>query len=375
MDPILLPLPDRLNRAIHLFRYAVYATLVLLGFWCSYQDMSHVSSWLTLLVVIPLICRVLSQLSATAVYIVLVFESFAVAGLLWLLGYDDLAIGFVGLAVLCNVALWGLKSAPALITGALAIYLALQMDVQFGVVGIYAWFLGFAVLVHDQARVHLTRKSLLLEHDATVRRYLPSDFDVSPDHRRVWLTIAFIDLGGFTRAVDSLSPEMTRDILNEFLDSVTRVVEEAGGNVSKFLGDGVLCLFEPDEIDARGTSAQICLAVVHDLLAAVPEFNEVWRRRGCPHRFHLTAGIASGHCSLGRWGGDTRLDFTAIGTPVNYAHRLQDAATSEDAVLLDDVTAELLGGDTPVRKTELLALKGLSNRPSYRPCQPLPQKA
>lgn len=348
----------------------------MLGFWSAYREMAPVSLWLTLLVLGPVMWQWLSEQGPRCLHAAHTIEAGVVPALLWWLDMHGIAMAFAGIAGLCNVALWGPVSVPAAISACTLILLSIENEIALEWLFFGAGLAGFAAIVHGQACLQLSRKAALKMREADILRFLPRDFDVRSlhEHRREWLTVAFIDLGGFTRAVETLSPEMTRDLLNEFLGHVTSEVESASGSVSKFLGDGVLCVFAGNDFDTRSRAASVCVSVITDLAQWIPEFNERWRKLGCALRFHLTAGVASGHCSMGDWGVG-RLDFTVIGTPVNLAHRLQSVVQTGDVVLIDEVTSELLAGEVGLSRTEPLELKGLSSRVAYRPVESLLQKA
>ena len=74
--------------------------------------------------------------------------------------------------------------------------------------------------------------------------------------------------------------------------------------------------------------------------------------------------IASGDCAIGSWGEGERLDFTVIGTPVNLAQRLQTEASETCPVLLDEVTAELVGAQY-LGQRNVIEPKGLNTCEAY----------
>jgi class 3 adenylate cyclase len=126
--------------------------------------------------------------------------------------------------------------------------------------------------------------------------------------------------------------------------------------LSKFLGDGVLVYFpEPQgtKQEQRWQAAVSCALLCLDLQPALQALAATWRRRGLSVALETRAGIASGFCAIGDWGGDGgRLDYTLIGTAVNLASRLQAEAPA-GGVLLSAASAGLISED--VRLAGLLA--------------------
>jgi adenylate cyclase len=85
-----------------------------------------------------------------------------------------------------------------------------------------------------------------------------------------------------------------------------------------------------------------------------------WRARGELIELQMRAGIASGHCTVGDWGGAGYRDFTMIGGAVNLASRLQ-AFAPINGVLLDAATAALVERETPLEPSRELEVRGLGS--------------
>jgi adenylate cyclase len=123
------------------------------------------------------------------------------------------------------------------------------------------------------------------------------------------------DLRGFTALSDRLPSDRVLALLNVYFDQVVPVIEAAGGEILKFMGDAVLAYFHIDG-DAAGSCAAAYAAGHKALrqLAAVPTAVG-----------ELRAGVALhyGAVSYGNIGSGHRLDFTVIGRDVNLTSRLQ----------------------------------------------------
>jgi adenylate cyclase len=138
----------------------------------------------------------------------------------------------------------------------------------------------------------------------------------------IWLS----DMRGFTRRADRLPPQMLIDLLNRYFDCQVPAIQRHGGEVLKFMGDGLLAIFPVagDDADAE----EVCGAA----LAAAREARESVGAMETPEpaddpdqpRFGLALHI--GDVLYGNIGGGGRLDFTCIGPAVNLAARLEALA-------------------------------------------------
>ena len=354
-----MELSPQLKRSIRIFRYVVYVCLVALSFLQAWSIMFPVSTWISLLVLIPLLWQGLSDRGYLGWSHTL--EALSVPALLWVLDLHLASLGFAAITALCNLSLWGSRLVPGIASGLTLLVVTAIHDISLVILA--GWLITFACLVNGQARHHLNRKAQLKNRQADLMKFLPKDF-AGEDYRRDWLTVGFLDLGGFTKAVDQMSPEMTRAVLNQFLGRVVTVVEAAGGSVNKFLGDGVLCVFAAQCPESRRDAAMKSVRAITEIEGWMPEFVRSWRARGCMLDFDLSAGIASGDCAIGSWGEGERLDFTVIGTPVNLAQRLQTEASATCPILLDEVTAELVGAQY-LGQRNVIEPKGLNACEAY----------
>ncbi|HEY1959447.1 MAG TPA: adenylate/guanylate cyclase domain-containing protein [Polyangiaceae bacterium] len=130
--------------------------------------------------------------------------------------------------------------------------------------------------------------------------------------------IWFSDLRGFTELSAHRAPAAIVSVLNELFDCQVPAIENHGGEVLKFIGDGLLAIFPVDGsagVDARCRDA---LAAAAEAFAALDARNA---SADAPIRFGLALHV--GDVAYGNIGGASRLDFTAIGPAVNLASRLE----------------------------------------------------
>ncbi len=134
----------------------------------------------------------------------------------------------------------------------------------------------------------------------------------------IWLS----DLRGFTALSDRLPPEMVVDILNTYFDCQVAAIKAHGGEVLKYMGDGLLAVFPIDEY--VGDSPQVCAQVLkaaRETLAGVEAMQ--YPIGETIERFRFGVALHVGPILYGNIGGGTRLDFTCIGPAVNLAARLE----------------------------------------------------
>lgn len=132
------------------------------------------------------------------------------------------------------------------------------------------------------------------------------------------VTVLFCDLRDFTGLCERWAPEDVVALLNEFYEEACRLIRNHGGTVNKFLGDGLLALFgAPDE---HPNHAQAAAEAAHEIVYAVDRLRE---RGGVWAHLDVGIGLDSGHVVCGAVGAQSRLEYTAIGSVVNRAARLQ----------------------------------------------------
>jgi adenylate cyclase len=135
----------------------------------------------------------------------------------------------------------------------------------------------------------------------------------------IWLS----DMRGFTTLSERLPPQALIDRLNVYFGCQVPAIIDHGGEVLKFMGDGLLAVFPISDTDAPGAvcrRALACAREVRKLIAELPRQSADDE----PIRFGLA--LHAGEVMYGNIGGGNRLDFTCIGPAVNLAARLEKVA-------------------------------------------------
>ncbi len=177
--------------------------------------------------------------------------------------------------------------------------------------------------------------------------------------------ILFVDVRAFTAGAEALPPEAVMQVLALYQDTAVARIEQHGGRVDKFLGDGILATF--GAVSASETYAADALRAAMAVLAAVDGQAGAFAAVGWQGRFHICAAVASGGVTVGVVGSQGRLEFTVIGHAVNLAAKLENANKDQQSRLLTDADtwsrAEAQGYDGPALDLRPgLAIPGLSRK-------------
>ncbi len=140
-------------------------------------------------------------------------------------------------------------------------------------------------------------------------------------HAAIWLS----DLRGFTALSDRLPAETVVDILNRYFDCQVPAIRAHGGEILKFMGDGLLAVFPIAEQD--GNAAHVSARVLQAARESRAQVEALRYEAGeAVEQFRFGVALHVGKILYGNIGGGNRLDFTCIGPAVNLAARLEKIA-------------------------------------------------
>ncbi len=172
------------------------------------------------------------------------------------------------------------------------------------------------------------------------------------DIETVEAAIFVSDIRDWTGLNARLPAGETLALANRYFEIVATAIEGYGGEILKFMGDGVLAVFamDPENADASAVCSQ-ALAAAHQALAGA-------RAAQPPLDLDFGIGLHFGQVRYGNIGSETRLDFTVLGQAVNIAARIEGLCRQLDRpVLFSKAFADLLSGPSTLVATE--SLKGL----------------
>jgi adenylate cyclase len=171
-------------------------------------------------------------------------------------------------------------------------------------------------------------------------KYLPRDVaaQIMRDPERLALRgekrqiyAMFTDLEGFTKLSHAITPEQLSSLLNTYLDVLSETVLRHGGTIDKFVGDAVVAFWGAPiaREDDADRAARAAVAMYHA--------GEEFRRRapaGLPPIGCTRVGLHRGEAVVGNFGGEGRIQYTALGDGMNTAARLESANKSLKTTIL-----------------------------------------
>ena len=163
-------------------------------------------------------------------------------------------------------------------------------------------------------------------------------------------TVMFTDIAGFTAISEAITPEAMVDMLNEYFTVLAGILEERGGVIAQFQGDGLLAMFNvpvPDPAHA-----------VHAVRASLEIQQAVRVRTFAGHRLNCRIGLATGEVIAGSVGASDRLTFTVYGDTVNMASRLEQMNKQFDTEILVHQRTAQLAGDFPFESMGEVTVRG-----------------
>ncbi|MCH7944358.1 MAG: adenylate/guanylate cyclase domain-containing protein [Proteobacteria bacterium] len=150
--------------------------------------------------------------------------------------------------------------------------------------------------------------------------------DIRPGMMEVLPAVIFLtDLRGFTAVSDTMAHDRIGDMLNAYFECMVEPVKARGGQVLKFLGDGLLATFDIDAGVADGLCSQ-ALSAAHEAVTRVRALNRERRAADWP-AMEIDIALHLGDVLYGNVGAADRLDFTVIGPAVNEASRIESLCT------------------------------------------------
>jgi GAF domain-containing protein/response regulator RpfG family c-di-GMP phosphodiesterase len=207
--------------------------------------------------------------------------------------------------------------------------------------------------------------------ESVLKRFLPPalvrkaaagnlTLDLRPEPRLI--TVLFSDIVGFTQLSNTLRSRRVAELLNEYLEAMTKAVFDNGGTVDKFMGDAILALYGAPEELTPNEQVRRAINTARAMHRSLGELNQRWHDQGIfdsdgRSGLQFRCGIHQGTAVVGMFGSAERADYTAIGPSVNIASRLQVAAVP-GTILVSAAVADYLEEDE-ITKGSPLELKGV----------------
>lgn len=239
-----------------------------------------------------------------------------------------------------------------------------------------AWVIGFAATSSAARAVGSEQRRFA---QSALGKYLPADIAsqilAEPDMlalhgERRPIFVVFTDLEGFTKLSHAIEPEMVATLLNRYLDALSDVVLRHGGTIDKFVGDAIVAFWgapvsRPDD-GMRAAQAAY----------AMWQAGEVFRRSidpGIPPIGKTRVGLHFGDAIVGNFGGEGRIQYTALGDSMNTAARLEAANKSLESNVMASREAMERSGLVWWRPMGRIVLRGRATPVDiFEPCPDFP---
>ncbi len=134
------------------------------------------------------------------------------------------------------------------------------------------------------------------------------------------MSVLFSDIRGFTNFSEKLSPTELAEVLNAYLSTMTRIVQQHQGTIDKYIGDAIMAFWNaPVDLADHATRA---VRTALEMQAALPQLNDEFAARGWP-AVKIGVGVNTGRMSVGNMGSEFRMAYTVMGDAVNLGSRLE----------------------------------------------------
>ena len=152
---------------------------------------------------------------------------------------------------------------------------------------------------------------------------------------RKQMSFMFADIVGFTPISEKYmkedDPEGLVELINSFLDKMTKIVLKNGGTIDKFMGDCIMAFWNAPLPCENHAEMAVKTAMEIELLG--DELEKEMEERGLP-RVKFGTGVNTGTCIVGNMGAETRLDYSVVGDAVNLGARLEAQTRQEDVPII-----------------------------------------
>ncbi len=174
----------------------------------------------------------------------------------------------------------------------------------------------------EQRRSVLVQQFSQFMSPTVVKQLMEQDSEALLTGEKREITVLLMDMRNFTSTTQDLSADQMFDLINHLLSIANDQIFKYDGTVDKFMGDAVLAFWnapidQPDHADKGLAAAEAIIASIH---AKNPELV----KRGLPP-LQIGAALETGVCTVGNYGSSLRFDYTAIGSAMNMAARLEAA--------------------------------------------------
>ncbi|MBI3113006.1 MAG: GAF domain-containing protein [Rhodospirillales bacterium] len=216
--------------------------------------------------------------------------------------------------------------------------------------------LGSMIMIEDISSEKRMKSTMSRYMDPGLADQLLSGGDELLGGKSIEATILFSDVRSFTTLTESLGPQGTVAMLNEYFTIMVDCISREGGMLDKFIGDAIMAGFglpiAHDDDPDRAVRATI------SMIQELRGWNVEREKKG-QMPIDMGIGLNTDNIVSGNIGSPKRMDFTMIGDGVNLAARLESACKQYSArILISEFTRKKLKGTYRMRDVDLVVVKG-----------------
>ena len=173
------------------------------------------------------------------------------------------------------------------------------------------------------------------------------------------MSFLFMDIVGFTPISEHYKnnddPEGLCEVINDYLDRMTKIVQNNGGTVDKYMGDCIMAFWNAP-LDCEN-HAQMAVKTSIECADETEKMKTEFKEKGLPD-INIGSGVNTGECIVGNMGSTTRFDYSVIGDAVNLAARLEAQTRNYPncTTLYSQYTKDLI--DIPSEELDRIKVKG-----------------
>ena len=172
------------------------------------------------------------------------------------------------------------------------------------------------------------------------------------------LTVFFSDIVNFTDISDELESEEMTNLLNFYLNEMSQIALKFGGTIDKFIGDALMIFFGDPESKGPQEDAKQCIQMALEMQDLMTQLSDYWSKKySLKKELKIRIGINTGFCTVGNFGSLDRIDYTAIGSTVNLASRLE-SMSDPGSILVSEDTFALVNNFFSFEKPKEVKVKG-----------------
>jgi len=192
------------------------------------------------------------------------------------------------------------------------------------IVGFHSVFNRFILEFLQKQQIRKQFETYLDPRQVAILQKDPSKLKLGGERKE--MSFLFMDIVGFTPISEHYKnnddPEGLVEIINDYLNRMTKIVLDNGGTIDKYMGDCIMAFWNAP-LDCPN-HAEMAVKTSIECANETEQIKKVLKEKGLPE-INIGSGVNTGTCIVGNMGSDTRFDYSVIGDAVNLAARLEAA--------------------------------------------------